>query len=255
MDILIQDKYTFIFVLTRISVILTFGIFFGDKRVNTMVKFALIFLITMIVAPTIPSITTEIGLSDFQFTTTIISEVLIGLIIGFISTLITNAIQTAGSIIDVQGGFGMSQVFDPTTQTQTSIVSQFLITFGLLFFILNDFHITFLELIIKSFDAIPIGELLTLSDFSSILNAVIKISASAISVGVCIALPVIGVIFMVDIILGISTRTMPQLNLFSVGYIVKIFVTMILMYIYTASINYFIVMITKYIFQCIERLV
>lgn len=255
MDLLIQDKYTFIFVLTRVSVILTFGIFFGDKRINTMVKFAFIFLITMIVTPTISSVTTDIGLSDFQFTITIISEVLIGLIIGFVSTLITNTIQTAGSIIDIQGGFGMSQVFDPTTQTQTSIVSQFLVTFGLLFFVLNDFHVTFLELIIESFRAIPIGELLTLSDFSNILDTVIRISATAISLGVCIALPIIGVIFMVDVILGISTRTMPQLNLFSVGYIVKIFVTMILMYVYTASINYFIVMITKYIFQCIERLV
>lgn len=255
MDLLIQDKYTFIFVLTRVSVILTFGVFFGDKRINTMVKFAFIFLITMIVTPTISSVTTDIGLSDFQFTITIISEVLIGLIIGFVSTLITNTIQTAGSIIDIQGGFGMSQVFDPTTQTQTSIVSQFLVTFGLLFFVLNDFHVTFLELIIESFRAIPIGELLTLSDFSNILDTVIRISATAISLGVCIALPIIGVIFMVDVILGISTRTMPQLNLFSVGYIVKIFVTMILMYVYTASINYFIVMITKYIFQCIERLV
>lgn len=255
MDLLIQDKYTFIFVLTRISVILTFGIFFGDKRINTMVKFAFIFLITMIVAPTISSATTDMALSDFQFTITIISEVLVGLIIGFVSTLITNAMQTAGSIIDIQGGFGMSQVFDPTTQTQTSIASQFLVTFGLLFFILNDFHITFVELIIESFNVIPIGELLTLSKFSSILHKVIRISATAISLGVCVSLPIIGVIFMVDVILGISTRTMPQLNLFSVGYIVKIFVTMILMYVYTASINYFIVTITKYIFQCIERLV
>lgn len=255
MDVLIQDKYTFIFVLTRISVILTFGIFFGDKRINTMVKFAFIFLVTMIVTPTISSVTTEMALSDFQFAITIISEILIGLIIGFVSTLITNTMQTAGAIIDVQGGFGMSQVFDPTTKTQTSIVSQFLITFGLLFFILNDFHVTFLELIIESFKAIPIGELLILSDFSSLLDAVIRISASAISLGVCVALPIIGVIFMVDVILGISTRTMPQLNLFSVGYIVKIFVTMTLMYIYTMSINYFIGIITKYIFQFIERLV
>lgn len=255
MDVLIQNKYAFIFVLIRISVILTFGIFFGDKRLNNMVKFAFIFLITMIVTPTIETGVYSSTLSDFEFTTIIISEVLIGLIIAFMSILITNIMQTAGAIIDIQGGFGMSQVFDPTTQTQTSIVSQFLIAVGMLFFVMNDFHITFIKIIIESFDYIPIGVLINLSDFGNLIQTVIKTTITSISIGVCIALPVIGVIFMVDVILGIATRTMPQLNLFSVGYIVKIFTTMILIYIYTLSVNYFINMITNYIFKCIERLV
>lgn len=255
MDVLIQNKYAFIFVLIRISVILTFGIFFGDKRLNNMVKFAFIFLTTMIVTPTIKTGTYSSTLSDFEFTTIIVSEVFIGLIISFMSILITNIMQTAGAIIDIQGGFGMSQVFDPTTQTQTSIVSQFLTTIGMLFFVVNDFHITFIKIIIESFETIPIGVLTSINDFGSLIQVVIKTALSAISVGICVALPVIGVIFMVDVILGIATRTMPQLNLFSVGYIVKIFTTMMLIYIYTLSINYFINMITNYIFKCIEGLV
>lgn len=254
MDILIQDKYAFIFVITRISVILTFGIFFGDKRINNMVKFAIIFLITIITAPNVtPAINTS-NMSDFQFATVIMSEVLIGIIIAFISTLITNIMQTAGSIIDIQGGFGMSQVFDPTTQTQTSVVSQFLIAMGMLFFILNNFHMTFIKIIIDSFKMLPIGSLENISDFGNLFNIVIRTTTTAIAIGVCIALPVVGMIFMVDVVLGIATRTMPQLNLFSVGYIIKIFTTMILMYIYTLSINYFVNMIVKYVFSCIESL-
>lgn len=254
MDTLIQNEYAFIFVLIRISVILTFGVFFGDKRLPKTAKFAFIFLVTLIVVPTVETPFVD-GMTDYQFTMILISEVFVGLIIGFMSVLILNVMQTAGSIIDVQGGFGMAQVFDPTTQSQISIVSQFLISFGLLFFILNDFHITFLELIINSFKTIPIGSITLSSGYSNIIMHLIKTIAVSISMGVCVSLPVIGVIFMVDVILGISTRTMPQLNLFSVGYIVKIFVTMILMYVYAFSINQFIIMITKYIFNSIERLV
>lgn len=254
MDILMGNKYEFIFVLIRISVIFTFGIFFGDKRISKMVKFAFIFLVTMLVVPTVDlNITGE--LSTYQFVTTIISEVLIGVVMGLISASILNVIQMAGSIIDVQGGFGMAQVFDPTTQTQSSVVAQFLVSFGLLFFVLNDYHITFIELVIDSFKLIPIGHIISGTGFAALATEGIKALAAAISIGVSISLPVIGVIFMIDVILGISTRTMPQLNLFSVGYIVKIFSTMILLYVYTFSINYFIQITTEYIFNIIERLV
>ena len=252
-DILMDNKYEFILVLIRISVIFTFGIFFGDKRISKLVKAAFIFLVTMVVLPTV-DMNIDGNMSDFQFMINVCSEIIIGLTIGLISALIINTIQMAGSIIDVQGGFGMAQVFDPTTQSQVSIVSQFLITFGLLFFVLNNFHVTFLEMVIDSFKLIPVG-MATSINFSDMFMVAIKSFTVAISIGICMALPVIGVIFMVDAILGIATRTMPQLNLFSVGYIVKIFNTLILLYVYSVSINYFVGIITKTVFNFIERLV
>lgn len=254
MDVLIDNKYTFIFVIIRISIMFTFGVFYGDKRISKMLKFSLIFLISIIVTPTINT-TFEGNMSDFDFFMIIASEFLIGLIIGYVSSLITHILQMAGSIIDMQGGFGMAQVFDPTTQTQSSLVAQFLSMFGMLFFLANNFHITFLEIIIRSFNSIPIGSITTMSGFSPMIMDIIKIIVSSISIAICVALPIIGIIFMVDIILGICTRTMPQLNLYSVGYIVKILITMMLMYVYALSFNYFVNIVCNYIFNCLERLV
>lgn len=254
MDSLILNKFDFIFVLLRLSVIFTFGVFYGDKRIPKTAKTAFVFLVALIVSPTLDN-EINANMSSYEFTLTIMSEVIVGLIIGLTSTAILNSMSMAGSIIDMQGGFGMAQVFDPTTQSQTSIVSQFLTSFGLLFFILNDFHITFLELSINSFKTIPIGYINDLHNMSNIVTSSLKILISAISIGVCIALPIIGIIFMVDAILGIATRTMPQINIFSVGYIVKIMTTMMLLYFYTLSINIFIKNTSEYIFQMIERLV
>lgn len=254
MDILINNKYTFIFVIIRMSIMLTFGVFFGDKRIPKMLKFSLIFLISIIVTPTIDT-SFDGNMSDFDFFMIIASEFLIGLIIGYVSVLITHILQMAGSIIDTQGGFGMAQVFDPTTQSQTSLVAQFLSMFGMLFFLANNFHMTFLEIIIRSFNTIPIGSITTVEGFSPMIMEVIKIIISSISIATCVALPIIGIIFMVDVILGVCTRTMPQLNIYSVGYIVKILVTMILMYVYALSFNYFVNIVSNYIFNCLERLV
>lgn len=254
MDSLILNKFEFIFVLLRISVIFTFGAFYGDKRLNKMAKIAFIFLVSFLVAPTL-DVDINYNMNSYEFTVLIVSEVLIGIIIGLTSTAILNTLNMAGSMIDMQGGFGMAQVFDPTTQSQTSIVSQFLVSFGLLFFILNDYHITFLELAINSFNTIPIGFINNIADMSNMIMSALKILLAAISMGVCVALPIIGIIFMVDVILGIATRTMPQINIFSVGYIVKIITTMILLYFYTFSINGLVKMISEYVFKAIERMV
>ena len=236
-----SNKYAFIFVLARISFILAFSVFWGDKRILKSIKVGFIVLVSMLVTPTL-ELNLPSELSTAEFSSILILECFIGFSIGYVSNLIVNILQMAGSLIDVQGGFSMAQVFDPTTQSQVTLVSQFLMLVGMLFFILNDFHVEFLEIIIDSFTFIPIGSTL---EVSSIISLVIK----GIGIAVCIALPVIGVIFVIDIILGISAKTMPQLNLFSVGYIVKIFVTLILMYVYILVINKFVIYITELVFK------
>ena len=254
MDMILQNRYEFIFVLTRISIILTLGVFYGDTRIAKSVKFAFILLVTIIVTPTI-NLNINGDLSSYQLVMGILTESLIGITIGLISSTILNMFQTSGSIIDMQGGFGMAQVYDPTTQSQTSLVSKFLVTVGLICFILNDYHLTFLEFVIDSFKLIPIGSITSVGGFSGMFSEAIRIFTTSIFIGVCMSLPVTGIIFMIDVILGISTKTMPQINIFSVGYIVKIMTTMMLIYAYTFSINQFIKITSNLVFRVLERLV
>ena len=98
-----------------------------------------------------------------------------------------------------------------------------------------------------SFKFIPIGEVID-------LTSVIQVVVSCISISLCISLPIIGIIFMIDVILGISTKTMPQLNLFSVGFIVKICATMVLMYMYIFILNNVVTMVTSVIFDFLSNL-
>lgn len=246
MEYILANKYTFIFVLVRVSMILTFGVLYSDKRVSKPFKIALIFLITMVLTPVVPT-DRIVNISEYDFVSILITEAILGFIIGFISNMITHTIIMAGSIIDTQGGFGMAQIFDPTTHSQTSVVAQLMLLVGSLCFLLNNFHITFLSIVMDSFKFIPIGEVID-------LTSVIQVVVSCISISLCISLPIIGIIFMIDVILGISTKTMPQLNLFSVGFIVKICATMVLMYMYIFILNNVVTMVTSVIFDFLSNL-
>lgn len=246
MDFILQNRFAFIFVLTRVSMIVTFGVLFNDKRISKMFKFGLIFFISVIATPIVSTENMK-DIHNILFITLLINEILIGFTIGFISNLVTHTITMAGSLIDTQAGFGMAQTFDPTTQSQVSIISQLMLLVSSFCFLLNDFHITFLEILLDSFRYMPIGTTIT-------VTKIIPIITSCIAVAVCIALPVIGVIFLIDVVLGISAKTMPQLNIFSIGFIVKIAVAMILMYSYIISLNGIIKMISKFLFANIQKI-
>lgn len=246
MDAVLGNKYTFIFVLIRISMVLTFGVFFGDKRLLKRANIVLIVAISLLLTPVV-DFQYENSLTKFEFMRILVTEILIGFSIGYISKLLTYIMSTAGSIIDIQGGFSIAQVYDPSTQNQVSVVSSLFSLITLLCFLLNDFHLVFLDIVMDSFKYIPIGSMIELS-------SILRLATTCITIATCIALPIIGVIFIIDVVLGIAAKTIPQINIFSVGYIIKTATTVILIYFYTIVLNKFVINISNMLFTFLKQL-
>lgn len=246
MDIILNNQYTFILVLIRISVIITLATFFNDKRFPNIIKIGLVFLITIILTPIVPNqIQNDITMLDFS--NMVMTETLTGLIIGFSLNILSYIFLIAGDLVDTQGGFAMAQVFDPTTQSQATLMGKFMVTVAMISFVANDFHHTIIEIAMNSFQTIPIGH--------SILNeSILRFTTNSILYGVAIAAPIIGILFMIDMILGITTKTMPQINVFSVGFIIKLFSSVILVYVYMILLNKLTIYISNIIFTFVKNL-
>ena len=71
--------------------------------------------------------------------------------------------------------------------------------------------------------------------------------------GAAIAIPVISIVFMIDIILGISAKTMPQISLFSVGFMIKCFATIFFVYLYTIAFSNLTRYVTNVVFSFITN--
>lgn len=149
----------------------------------------------------------------------------VGVALGFATYLIFQAVQSAGDIIDLFGGFSLSSAFDPMSMSQNSVFGRLhgLLAIVLLF-VVNG-HLIVLRGFMSTYDILPLDAGLHLhttlgifaSSFASFFLAALQIAA-----------PLVGVLFLADVGLGLLNRVSPSLNAFSLGFPLKIMLTLVL---------------------------
>ena len=201
---------------------------FSYKNIPNQFKIGLAFFISVIVVTTLDIPALPI---DLTFILLLFKEVMVGLIIGLVATLILTIVQIAGGFIDFQMGFAIANVMDPQTGAQSPIIGQYFYTFALLFILAIDGHHLLINGTIASFNFVEIDQLINLSSQSYITTIMVMFSQMFL-IAFQMAIPIVGSLFLVDVALGIIARTVPQLNVFVVGIPLKITVSFLAISIY-----------------------
>ena len=209
--------FTLMFV--RVGGIIFFTPILGSTNVPSHAKIGLIFFVTLMVFPLVDFTFVEFPKGLFSFTLLISSELLIGMIIGFSVRLLMSAVQIAGTTIGFQMGFGIVNVIDPVTSTQVSVIAQFQNLVGFLIFLSINAHHIVLNSIAYSFQLIPpLG-----FEFSGeMVNIYMNIVRDVFVISVKIAGPLIATLLFTSVALGMIARTVPQMNVFIVGFPLQI---------------------------------
>ena len=207
-----------ILVFIRIGAILIAAPLFGSRNVPLQLKAGLSLVLAMVIFPVAGF--QEVYLTGIpSLITAMVGEVLIGVIIGFTARLIFSAVQLAGQLVGFQMGFGIVNVIDPQTSTQFSIVAQFQNIMTLLIFLALDAHYWFILAISSSFELIPpLGFCFT----NSLMEAIVSLSCGMFVIAAKVAAPVIAVLLFTSVALGLIARTVPQMNIFIVGFPIKL---------------------------------
>jgi flagellar biosynthetic protein FliR len=187
-----------------------------QNRVRVMIALGL----AIAVAPTISANTQP--LDTGPFIETLIMQVIVGLTLGFVIQLAFAALQSAGGLIDLFGGFQLAQGYDPMGAVNGAQFTRlFQITAIALLFTTDGYQMVVAG-ITRSFSAIPVSGM---PDFSITSQALISGFSQMFLAAVQIAGPLILVLFLADAGLGLLTRVAPALNAFSLGYPLKILIT------------------------------
>lgn len=218
---LVQNQIAvFFLIFIRVSGIFMLTPIYGSRNIPAHVKIALGLTISIILFPMIYNDEIKITEQLLPYTFLIISEFLVGLIIGFVSSLVFTAIQMCGQILDTQIGFGIVNVIDPQSGNQIPLVGNFLYILALLVFLAINGHHVVLGALVASFKFLPLTGVVFKAAISQFVVGLIK---HIILIALQISLPVLAALLLIDIALGILSRTMPQMNIFIVGVPAKIF--------------------------------
>jgi len=150
-----------------------------------------------------------------------LNEFSTGLAVGFIINLFFIAARIAGSIIDMQVGFSMVTLFDPTANSTATYLERFFNLIAIMIFFIIDGHHYVIKAFIATYDKVSIGVFFL---DQGTLQEILKLFGHFYAIGVKIALPIILVILVADVLMGVLSRTMPQLNIMILGMPVKLLI-------------------------------
>ena len=226
---LLEHVVPFTLVLTRMGGAFMFAPIIGSGQVPVRAKALLaVAMASAVYAATPAFIQSPPVFSVWSLVPAVAMEAMIGLIIGTIATLPLVALEMAGHMMGYQMGLALARTFNPELGSQTEILGQVLFFLGVgLFMSLGGVEVMFAS-VARSFETVPLGGF---SPGTTPLELTVGVLSSGFELALRIAVPVLCVVLLVLAAMGFIMKTMPQINVLSVGFAIKIvcglFVTMI----------------------------
>ncbi|MEE8484846.1 MAG: flagellar biosynthetic protein FliR [Nitrospinota bacterium] len=209
----------FLMVLVRMSALLMTMPVFGSGNIPTQARIGLIAVTSYIVFTVTDLPPIDLTMSVFEFAVMLTGELAIGLIIGFATQLIFTAVQVAGQMIGFQMGFAIVNVMDPATNSQVSITAQFQNIVALLIFLAINGHHWLIFSAAKSFSLIPV---FGFTPQAGLMDMMLLLTKNVFITAVKLGAPIMATLLFLNVGLGLVARTVPQINVFIVGFPLQI---------------------------------
>ena len=209
----------FALVMVRFSGLMVSAPILGSGNIPVRLKVGLVALFSIIVTPLLPALESGLPVEAVPFALMAAGEFLIGLLIGFVMTLVFTSVQIGGQLMDYQTGFGMMNVFNPAMETQFPIFGFFLFIVAVLFMLVTGGHRVMIWALYCTYEHVPLGGFVARPEM---LWQVTDWGAMMFLDGLMIAAPVAAAMLVAYITMGLLGKVIPQIHLFVVGFPVTI---------------------------------
>lgn len=222
----IQHFLTFTLVLVRVSSLVMIAPIFGSLAVPLRVRALLALALSLLIAPlelekSTPQPDTLVG-----YLVLVGAETLVGISLGLGVLVLFSGMQVAGQIISQMSGLQLAEVINPGFDTSMPVVSQLLFYVAMAVFVIIGGHRRVMEALLDTFVWLPAGQ----GGFSrSITEAMTSLLAESFVLGIRAAAPAMVALLLATLILGLVSRTLPQLNVMALGFGFGALVTMVML--------------------------
>jgi flagellar biosynthetic protein FliR len=209
--------YGFLLVLARISGTFIFIPLPALSSAPSAAKIVLALALTIALFPLWPKLQV-VPASIAQVTGWVLVEAAIGLAAGLAVAFVVEGVYVAAQAISTQAGFSYASMVDPNTQADSTVlilIAQ--LTAGLLFFALG-LDRQLLQILAHSLETHPPGSY-TLS--RSGIETLTSLGSGAFSTGLRLVLPVMTLLFLIDLSIGLLGRINSQLQLVALAFPIK----------------------------------
>jgi len=245
----VSNIILFMAIITRISGLFASAPLFSTYPIPTQLKIWLAALIAFILFPIVQYNTHFVVPNSVPMLTVILfKEYLIGYAMGFCANIIFVGIELGVNMFAIQMGLSASQALNPVSGGTSPVITRAYTYLASMIFIILGAHQWLFSALYNSFKSVPIGY--TFAFTSAMVDHIITFSSQMFNISLSIALPIFGVLFITDVLLGFTSKMMPQMNIFMVSMPLKIYLGLLLSLIFMRPMaEYIAVLIERFLTQ------
>ena len=207
----------------------------GGMSIPTRIKVLVSLVLAAVVFPLVPAVA-YVPNSLFGLAVGIGSEMLIGLTMGAVLSLMFVGVRMGSQMVGYQMGLGMATIVDPSTRANTNVLSQLYLLIATLIYVLMNGHLILIKSVVQTFHTVPLmGAVKVLAAASddpvgfALIDVLVATLTGSYMLGIRIAGPALIAVFLATLALGFISRTMPQLNILAAGFPVRIMLAFIML--------------------------
>jgi flagellar biosynthetic protein FliR len=224
---LVSRFMVFTLVLARTGGLISTAPIFGTVALPRQVRALLAVTISLLVTPVFLGSSMPPVENLAVFGKMMANEVLVGLLLGLGINILFAGVQVAGQIVSQLSGLSLADVFNPGFQEDASVFSQLFYFLTLAVFVAVGGHRMVTEALLGTFTALPPGHAALGNTFVDVITSIIT---QAFALGIRAAAPLMTALLLSNIVLGLISRTLPQINVIAVGFSLNALLTMGLLF-------------------------
>jgi flagellar biosynthetic protein FliR len=227
LDFFVENFQIFLLILMRMFGMFVVAPFFSSGVIPFRIRAVMAVYVTACIFPVIAGSMGGIPENMYSYALLVVSEVMIGITIGFFVSIIFASFQLAARFFSFQMALGIAEVIDPFSQVGITLIGQLWTIMGIMIFIaINGPHM----LVMATYDSYARVHLLNiLRDGTVMYRAMLGAFGSMFLVALKLAFPILTTLFLLAVTLGLLAKAAPQMNIFMLGFPVQIGVGFIVM--------------------------
>jgi flagellar biosynthetic protein FliR len=226
-ELVVGNIFAFLLIFMRFGLALMIMPGIGDSFVSPMIRLLFALAISFVLTPVLASHLPAMPSSTGVLLMLLMTEAFIGVFIGLVMRILVSALDTAGTIVSIQAGLSNSTLFNPTTDSQGSIMSAVYSSLGVTVMLAADVHHQMLSAVVDSYQMFPASGVFP--DMGNLSEVISKTVTVAFKIGVQMSIPFLIVGTLVQVGLGLLGRLMPQVQVFFLAMPLQIFLSLLML--------------------------
>lgn len=231
-----QELTLFLYVIARVSGFILLNPLLSRSNIPRFFQAGLILTVSIFIM-SVTVQTTPVPTGILVFAMRVLTEFMVGFVLGLVVHFFLYIPQLAGTIVDTQMGLTMNQIYDAGTQSSMSTTAQLLNAMMVLLFFAANGHHTLFRILITSGVGVPFGAVSL--DMTVLGNALLELFVECTILGVKLSMPILAAELLGQLGMGILMKVIPQINVFSINIELKVLIGLILLLLFIAPFSEF----------------